>query len=217
MVYLGKRQDWDDDDGYDDGYDDGGWWYSDTAEAIKWAIVAAIFFAIVLFFAGGYFHAQRRIKKGQAPLRYHRWFLPRSQRVRYTPQQQFTFYHHQQNPYEMQPYAAPPPGMFSWYHLLEDAKCSAYHHNEMPPPPRYEPPQGASKMNQDQQYAAPPGPPPAGESSRSSPPSPVSPLQEQGQSLEHQNNFHTQPDEAAPLPPRPQPSSRSWNPLKRFK
>ena len=69
MVYLSKRQQY----GYDDdGYDGGGWWYSDTAEAIKWAVVAAIFFAIVLFFVGGYFHAKRRIRKGQAPLRYHR-------------------------------------------------------------------------------------------------------------------------------------------------
>lgn len=68
MVHLGKRQDY----GDDGDYNDGGWWYSDTAEAIKWTVVVAIFLGIVLFFAGGYLHAQRRIRKGQAPLGYHR-------------------------------------------------------------------------------------------------------------------------------------------------
>ncbi|KAL9005204.1 MAG: hypothetical protein Q9188_002003 [Gyalolechia gomerana] len=201
MVYLGKRQGWENDS---DGYDDAGWWYSDTAEAIKWAIVAAIFLAIILFFAGGYFHAQRRMKKGQAPLRYHRWLLPRSQRLRYAPPQQFTFYHHQQNPYEMQPYPPPPP---------------AYHHNAMPPPPQYEPPQGASKTNPDQQYTAPPGPPlafPAGEASRSGPVSPVSPIQERGEPWREHNAVSPQ-TEGSQLPPRPESSNRSWNPLKRFK
>ncbi|KAI4183394.1 MAG: hypothetical protein L6R41_005424 [Letrouitia leprolyta] len=198
MVYLGKRQDNDFDS---DPYDDDGWWYSDTAEAIKWAVVAFIFLAIILFFAGGYLHAQRRMKRGQAPLRYHRWLLPRSQRLRYAPQQQFTFYHHQQNPYEMQPYPPPPP---------------AYHHNEMPPPPQYEPPQGASKTNPDQRYTAPLGPPPAGEMSRSGPVSPISPIQGRGEPLREHDAFSPQNDQAQ-LPPRPEPSNRSWNPLKRFR
>ncbi|KAL8940251.1 MAG: hypothetical protein Q9216_002905 [Gyalolechia sp. 2 TL-2023] len=190
MVYLGKR-DWDDDG---DAYDDG-WWYSDTAEAIKWAIVAAIFLAILLFFAGGYFHAQRRMKKGQAPLRYHR-----------------------QNPYEMQPYPPPPPGMSS-DHIIDLADSSAYHHNEMPPPPRYEPPQGASKTNPNQQYTVPPGPPlapPAGEASHAGPVSPISPIQEREGAWREQNAISPQTD-GAQLPPRPTSSSRSWNPLKRFR
>ncbi|KAI4141887.1 MAG: hypothetical protein L6R39_005148 [Caloplaca ligustica] len=198
MVYLGKRQGYSSDDGYSN---DGNWWYSDTAEAIKWAVVAAIFFGILLFFLLGYLHAKRRIRKGQQPLAYHRWLLPRSQRIRYAPQQ-FSFYHHQQAPYEMQPYPPPPP---------------AYHHNEMPPPPQYEPPQGASKLNPNQQYTAPPGPPPAGESSRSGPPSPVSPIQERRQSLREQFTAGQPPHQEAELPPRAQTSSRSWNPLKRFK
>lgn len=41
------------------------------------------------------------------------WLLPRSQRLRHPPPQQFTFYGHQQGPYELQPYAPPPPGMTS--------------------------------------------------------------------------------------------------------
>lgn len=59
MVYLGKRQDCG-----DDRYC-GSWWYSDTAEAIKWAVIAAIFLAVLLFFLGGYLHAKRRIRRGQ--------------------------------------------------------------------------------------------------------------------------------------------------------
>ncbi|KAL8724552.1 MAG: hypothetical protein Q9181_006775 [Wetmoreana brouardii] len=185
MVYIRKRDDLD--DGYDD---DGNWWYSDTAEAIKWAVVAAIFLAVVLFFVGGYFHAKRRIRRGQPPLPYHR-------RMRYPPAQQFTFYRHQQGPYEMNPYPPPPPA----------------YHNDMPPPPQYEPPQGASKANPDQSYTAPPGPPPAAEASAAGP---SSPAQERRRSLREQYNAGALQNEEAHLPPRPQSSNRSWNPLKRF-
>ncbi|KAL8803919.1 MAG: hypothetical protein Q9182_002886 [Xanthomendoza sp. 2 TL-2023] len=192
MVYIVKRQPYTDYNDYDDN-----WWYSDTAEAIKWAIVAAIFVALFLFLAGGYIHAKRRVRRGQPPLRYHRWLLPRSQR-QYPPSRQFTFYQHQQNPYEMNAYPPPPP---------------AYHHNEMPPPPQYEPPQGASKTNPNQ-HIAPPGPPPAGEasSSGSAPPAPghIQPSSERFDAVPLQSSD-------AQLPPRPQSSGRSWNPLKRFK
>lgn len=61
MAYLGKRQQYD--TTVDD--DDGNWWYSNTAEAIKWAVVAGIFFAVLLFFIGGHIHAKRRVRKGQ--------------------------------------------------------------------------------------------------------------------------------------------------------
>ncbi|KAL9595793.1 MAG: hypothetical protein Q9179_004847 [Wetmoreana sp. 5 TL-2023] len=187
MVYIGKR-----DDGWDDGYDNNGnWWYSDTAEAIKWAVVAAIFLAVVLFFVGGYFHAKRRIRRGQPPLPYHR-------RTRYPPAQQFTFYRHQQGPYEMNPYPPPPPA----------------YHSDMPPPPQYEPPQGGSKINPDQSYTAPPEPPPAAEASAAGP---SSPALERRQSLREPYNAGAPQNEEAQLPPRPQSSSHSWNPLKRFK
>lgn len=43
-----------------------------TAFIIKWVITALVILALVLFFVGGYFHAQRRMKKGLPPLRYHR-------------------------------------------------------------------------------------------------------------------------------------------------
>ncbi|KAL8928727.1 MAG: hypothetical protein Q9172_000790 [Xanthocarpia lactea] len=72
MVHIGKRQSYDDTVDYHDDYHHHSWWYSDTADAIKWAVVAAIFFAIFLFLAIGYIHARRRIRRGQPPLRYHR-------------------------------------------------------------------------------------------------------------------------------------------------
>ncbi|KAL8776623.1 MAG: hypothetical protein Q9213_008196 [Squamulea squamosa] len=197
MVYLGKRQStYGDDVIYDDNYHDS-WWYSDTAEAIKWAVVAAIIFGIFLFLAGGYIHARRRVRRGQAPLRYHRWLLPRSQR-RNVPSRSFTFYQHQQSPYEMNPYPAPPP---------------AYRNHEGPPPPQYEPPQGASKANPDQHTFS-PGPQQAGEASSAAPASAApgygQPSGERFDAVPLQSN---EPQ----LPPRPQSSSRSWNPLKRFK
>lgn len=94
-----------------------------TAYAIKWAIVSLMFVFFLVFFVGGYFHAQRRIKKGLPPLRYHRWFLPRRQRMIYmnggngsVPQNQFSFYN---QAYPMQPgrdmYGAPPPGKRTKY------------------------------------------------------------------------------------------------------
>lgn len=111
--------------------------------------------------------------------------------------------------------------------MLVPLTFPAYHHAQMPPPPRYEPPQGASKTNPDQQYMAPlgPPPPPAAESSRSVPPSPVSPIDDRQQPVGEQYNtgqpqqFNAaQPQqEATQLPPRTEVSSRSWNPLKRFK
>ncbi|KAL8946034.1 MAG: hypothetical protein Q9222_007516 [Ikaeria aurantiellina] len=197
MVCLGKRQSYGSDP---DLYDDSGtsWWYSDTAEAIKWAVIAAIVLFVILCFVGGRLHAKRRMRRGQAPLAYHRFLVRRSQRP--PPAQQFTFYRHQQNPYEMNAYPPPPP---------------AYNHNEMPPPPMYQPPQGASKTNPDQQFAAPPGPPPqAGESSY---PSSSSPRMERRQSSREQYNAGPPEINAAPLPPRPDSAKRSWNPLKRFK
>lgn len=80
---------------FDDDYDDGdrSWWYGSVsirhhglfnawtrtyriimqeAAAIKWAVIGAIFLIALLWFFGGYYHAQRRMKKGLQPLAYHR-------------------------------------------------------------------------------------------------------------------------------------------------
>ncbi|KAL8878470.1 MAG: hypothetical protein Q9198_003723 [Flavoplaca austrocitrina] len=214
MVYLGKRDIYGDDD-YDDDYDGyhGGWWHSETAEVIRWVIVAALLFGLFLLVAGGYVHARRRVRRGQTPLRYHRWLVPRSHR-RSQPAQPFTFYQHQQNPYEMYPYPAPPPGRTLRFSTsMHGTNFIAYHNNGVPPPPRYEPPQGASKMNPSQQ-TFPPGPPLAGETSNAGPAPAVADHQQTSA-----ERFEAVPVESnAPQPPpRPQPSSRSWNPLKRFR
>lgn len=47
-----------------------------TAYAIKWAVIAAILVAFLLYFVGGYFHARQRMKKGLPPLKYHRVCFP---------------------------------------------------------------------------------------------------------------------------------------------
>lgn len=46
--------------------------YEQTAIAIKWAFVGAIVLLFLLWFIGGYYHAQSRIRKGLPPLAYHR-------------------------------------------------------------------------------------------------------------------------------------------------
>lgn len=43
-----------------------------AASAIKWAIMGAVFLIAILWSMGGYYHAQRRMKKGLRPLAYHR-------------------------------------------------------------------------------------------------------------------------------------------------
>ncbi|KAL8687607.1 MAG: hypothetical protein Q9218_006267 [Villophora microphyllina] len=195
MVYLGKRQQTFDDGGnvYSDGSGSG--WYSDTGEAIKWAIVAAIFFAIMLYFIGGYVHAKRRARKGQQPLAYHR---PSAEPIRNERISAST----------------------SWYdpspsELTDNADDLAYNPNDMPPPPMYEPPSGASKANPDQHFAPPSGPPPSHQATNERPSTPTV-LQRRESSSGQYNNVPLH-DEESQLPPRPKLSGRSWNPLKRFK
>lgn len=48
------------------------WWDSPTVIIIKWIVLVAILLVIFAFFAVGYLHAKRRMKKGLAPLPYHR-------------------------------------------------------------------------------------------------------------------------------------------------
>jgi len=126
----------------------GGWWYSGTATAVKWIILAVILSLFLLFILGGYLHAQRRIKKGLPPLAYHRWLLSRRQRAAYdpryataAPQNNFSFYQAPANPYpyqgnafHMDTYPAPPPA----------------YDPSMAPPPKYQPPAGGSKVDPEQ-------------------------------------------------------------------
>jgi hypothetical protein len=118
---------------YGDGF---GYYYSPKEVAIKWAVVGGIFLLTLGFLLFSYIHATRRLKKGIAPLRYHRWLLSRRQRSLHEPQ-----FAQQDFVYQM----APPP----------------YNPN-YPMPPTYQPPQGGSKINPTQSFYGnpPPGPPP---------------------------------------------------------
>lgn len=149
---LEKRQtnfDNDDDD------DNGMWGYSTTGVAIKWAVVGAILVLLVLWLVLGRMHAQRRLRRGQRPMVYHRLLVPRPQRARFYPQPQ---------------YASNGPGWGSEGYPMQAYPPPAYNTDHIPPPV-YQPPNGGSKINPHQDWAAvpPPGPPPgheAGESSR---------------------------------------------------
>lgn len=144
----------DDDDGND--VDDGVWWYSPSAYAIKWAVIAGILVAFFLFFILGYLHARRRMRKGLPPLAYHRWLVPRQQRMAFAqryPQHahHLSYYPAQQAPYGHGPayamgaYGPPPP---------------AYHEPEYVPAYTPEAPKGPNKVDPDQNYVPPTGPPP---------------------------------------------------------
>ncbi|KAI9813145.1 MAG: hypothetical protein M1827_004366 [Pycnora praestabilis] len=119
---MDKRQVFYGDDG---SYGNYSWWYTPTAEAIKWAVVAAIVVLFLLVFVGGYYHAQRRIKKGLPPLAYHRWLLPQHQQANVeqrNPQNQFSNCRLDGNGYGMHAY--PPPA----------------YNPDYAPPPTYQPP-----------------------------------------------------------------------------
>ncbi|EXJ78312.1 hypothetical protein A1O3_09473 [Capronia epimyces CBS 606.96] len=130
------------------------WWYGSTAYVIKWAVIAAILFACFLYFFGGYLHARSRMRKGLPPLAYHRWLVPRRQRLAFAQQHpehanQFSFYRNRQSPYgygqayPMAAYGPPPPA------YTEPDYVPAY----TPPAP--------NKVDPDQNYSPPPGPPPS--------------------------------------------------------
>lgn len=142
--------------------DDEYWWYTSEANAVKWSIVAAIFLIAFVWFIGGYYHAQSRMRNGMPPLAYHKWLVRRSQRERFQSQNNI-FLHEQPQGYNASypTYALPPP---------------VYNPTYVPPPP-YQPPQGASKASPSQQWPMPtPGQPQAGESSGGYYPYNTSPL-----------------------------------------
>jgi hypothetical protein len=106
-----------------------------TGMAVRYAIVAILFFAILAFFVGGYYHAQSRIRKGLPPLPYHRWMVRRS--YYYPPQPRYMYPPEPpRHSYNMDGYPPPPP---------------AYNNAEAPPPV-YQPPAGATKALADQSF-----------------------------------------------------------------
>lgn len=102
--------------------------------AVRYIIVGLLLGLLVLFFLGGHHHAQRRLRQGKQPLRYHRWMVRKS-----CPQSAFArsqYPYPSTQGYGMEDYPPPPP---------------AYNHDEAPPP-TYQPPEGGSKAMADQAY-----------------------------------------------------------------
>lgn len=129
--------------------------------AVRYTVITILFAAILLYFIGGYWHAQRRLRAGLPPLSYHAWMIRRSHRYRHQnpyQQQPFPPYNHGQQPeaagYAMPGYPQPPPA----YNAFGA------------PPPAYQPPEGGSKAMADQNYSAPVNR--EGESSQAPPPPP---------------------------------------------
>ncbi|RMZ85158.1 hypothetical protein DV738_g202, partial [Chaetothyriales sp. CBS 135597] len=113
------------------------WWSNPSAVAVKWSIIGALFVGVIAFFWGGYLHAKRRMKKGQAPLNYHKFMLSSRQLLTFytahpcLPESQEYFRRHPQfhphsAPYYGPPGAGDPTGMYP---------MGAY--GMSPPPPAY--------------------------------------------------------------------------------
>jgi hypothetical protein len=100
---------------------DGG---AQTAYAVKWSVLLALFVIFFLWITLGYYHARRRIKAGLKPLAYHKvdtapdktpcaddgqWLVPRSQREPRPSQNVRSYY--APGSYGME-HAEPPPGQF---------------------------------------------------------------------------------------------------------
>lgn len=162
--------------------------HGQTAVAIKWAFIGAVFLLFLLWFVGGYYHAQRRIKRGLPPLRYHRvcsqrWAIDRhslkfcssssqhdSARCTCADRNSVAITHNTMATVKATPCKHIRHHLqvrFKTWYLKYEADSTAYH-TENIPPPSYQPPQGGTKVNPTQEWAVPPpGPPPgyAGEGS----------------------------------------------------
>ncbi|ETN37109.1 uncharacterized protein HMPREF1541_08099 [Cyphellophora europaea CBS 101466] len=120
-----------------------------TSYVIKWAVFGGLMAACLLFFFGGYIHAKQRMKKGLAPLSYHRWMIPRRQRIAF-----HAAHPNLPNPYIQRQWYTPGYGMHPVNHYG-------------PPPPQYGTPEwlpayappadgsnvNAHKTNPNQAYA----------------------------------------------------------------
>ncbi|KAL1304003.1 hypothetical protein AAFC00_000444 [Neodothiora populina] len=127
--------------------------YSWTDYYVRYAVVAAIFFCIIVFVLGAYYHATRRIRRGLQPLPYHRWLVRRSRWDPHRqPPQQNTYAYYANNPSQSQPMypmngngaqQQPPPNGWA-------PPPPAYGQHVWDTPPVYQPPPGASKASADQ-------------------------------------------------------------------
>ncbi|KAH0609016.1 uncharacterized protein H6S33_001244 [Morchella sextelata] len=142
---FSKRADeWDD----GDNWPGSNWYWSDEARNIKYGVLFGILILAFLVIMGMWLHADRRMKAGNAPLPYHRWLVARHRRAQWEPQlqqpeQQFSFYQHQQHQRQQETdysmHTVPPP---------------AYNPNYAQPPVYTGgPPIGSSKVHPSQHPA----------------------------------------------------------------
>ncbi|KAF2846833.1 hypothetical protein T440DRAFT_220222 [Plenodomus tracheiphilus IPT5] len=134
-----------DDDGYRQCYSDDSFWYTDKGIIIKWIILITFFLVFFGWFVGGYIHAKQRLRKGLPLLAYHRFLIPYStRRAANPPQNHFTFYQTQQNPYHSNS---------NQYTQRQDGAWTdppPLYQNTDSPPQYFAPPVGATKMSPSQ-------------------------------------------------------------------
>lgn len=87
-----------------------------TGYIIKWSLFLGIFTFFGLYLTIGYWHAKRRLSKGQVPLAYHRWLVSRSQLARVDPRyaypQPFGYSTYRPDYHGMQAMTVPPPPVY---------------------------------------------------------------------------------------------------------
>jgi len=68
------------------------WWTSTKANIIKYSLLGLLAAILVAWVLIGSIHARRRVARGQAPLRYHRWLVPSSARPNYWQHHSAVYY-----------------------------------------------------------------------------------------------------------------------------
>jgi hypothetical protein len=112
-------------------------------DIIKWSIFFGLIGLITLFFLVSYFHARRRITRGQEPLAYHRWMVRRhleptanlNTRPTTGAPVLATYVVNERGEYVLQPLQSHVPPAYN---------------TSMPPPPVYPGPPGATKIDPNQ-------------------------------------------------------------------
>ncbi|KAM0724231.1 hypothetical protein Q7P37_000113 [Cladosporium fusiforme] len=133
------------------------WWWSNTGSAVRYTIVAVLFFLLFAYFLGGYWHARHRVRKNLPPLAYHRWMVKRRAYPRYWGGAPMYAHNQQQHPYYYaNPAAQQQQQQHPDYYGMQGSRHAppppAYHAGDAPPPVYQPPPQGSTKVAADQSY-----------------------------------------------------------------
>lgn len=127
-----------------------------TGSAVRYTIVSILFFLLIAYFAGGYLHARRRLRKNLPPLAYHRWMVKRYS-SHHDPTHPRYYYHphgapmYHQNPYYGNGQQQQHPDFIGMQSSTHAPPPPAYNAGDAPPPV-YQPPVGSSKVAADQSF-----------------------------------------------------------------